>query len=676
MPTVPLTTTTLFEFPDDLLTLTFDFLIWTELISISQTCKHFYQLNHYHKNYWEQQFEKLISGLPQNYQQHLPTKRVLFFEQIHRFFKHLHLTLNDSIHLTKYHLCLAAINYACIMDYVDFLKILLLSPKNYSFSSQKRLNRNLNQLKRTAVGCGINIMDIRSANKLVSFGKDDEIIDHDDDGKNNNNNELDGINLGNGASATEIYNGLKTGDILCIAIGHKSVECINYLIDNFSNEIEMNNDSYKHCLRICCKFIDVRLVTPFQVALGELSDIKLIEKFFGDLTKDIIDSSYYLHFVCFHGNDILLGYFIRNKNGNIIGRNNINDTPLMVACGNYNKTDKTKEIKNSKIVECISVLLSEYYSKYRNKKILTDIPSATYVPINSKAESILFWFAKRYTGGILAEHILSESIKIGMIDITKNEHSKLANKTDCNEETPLAIAIRTSNVKLAKILIFKYNANVNDIYIDRKFGKKKSMLYLACENRENEIAVALLARNADTEKGCQYENEIGHITPLMLAAKGNNEALVAILIKHGANIFAINEINMTAFSMAVKQTATDVVKFVYNHIKRNYTNDKVSKYINLKDKTYGDTPYIMACRKKGDYRMLVLLVNFCKVDITQKNNDGKRGSDVLCSKEIFYKTQDDGTFVKHELKQWLIDCEQNAASNSNSSYFSTLSSWW
>ena len=85
------------------------------------------------------------------------------------------------------------------------------------------------------------------------------------------------------------------------------------------------DSSYKYCLHAAEGYVAFTPSTPFQFALAELRDAALIEKFFGHSTNDDVNHDYYLHHVCCHHNDVLLAYFIKNKNGDhdMIGRTGI-----------------------------------------------------------------------------------------------------------------------------------------------------------------------------------------------------------------------------------------------------------------------------------------------------------------------------------------------------------------
>ena len=182
------------------------------------------------------------------------------------------------------------------------------------------------------------------------------------------------------------------------------------------------------------------------------------------------------------------------------------ETPLVVACDNSN-------------LDCVTVLLTKYHDLHKDNKILTHGYVKWYM------ESIIFW-AVRHDRPDILEYILAECIKIGLIDITKNEHTTLADTIKRNGDTPLSIAIRDNHPAIAKVLIFKYNANVNAIIMDEQDQlQHKSMLYLACETNHDKIIPLLSAKmdveNGDIEKGCEdysYKYLKIKVTPLMIAA--------------------------------------------------------------------------------------------------------------------------------------------------------------
>ena len=148
----------------------------------------------------------------------------------------------------------------------------------------------------------------------------------------------------------------------------------------------------------------------------------------------------------------------------------------------------------------------------------------------------------------------------------------------------------------------------------------------------------------------KFQNDKAQNNGLLTAVCFGHLDIVKIMLQKPdyCNVFAKNKIGRTAFQYAARFGYENIVKYIYNHLIENkdikYRNDDIVQYINYKDKTFGNTAYMLACW--GQHKKTIeTLINVCNVDITIKDNDGAIRSDYV--------------YFNHQLQQWLIEQEHN-----------------
>ena len=82
--------------------------------------------------------------------------------------------------------------------------------------------------------------------------------------------------------------------------------------------------------------------------------------------------------------------------------------------------------------------------------------------------SIIFWLVKHDYDAQMIEYILRVAIETQLIDVTRNQHTLLAEKGDLSsgiskEVSPLTMAIHNNSHDIARCLISKFNVDVNRI---------------------------------------------------------------------------------------------------------------------------------------------------------------------------------------------------------------------
>ena len=149
------------------------------------------------------------------------------------------------------------------------------------------------------------------------------------------------------------------------------------------------------------------------------------------------------------------------------------------------------------------------------------------------------------------------------------ENGADVNKGANNNCTPLMIASKMSNVNNVALLI-RHGA---DIDLQNKNGR--TALHYAVENYcgSCEVLSCLLENGADVNKGTDDIN----CTPLMIASRKGQVNVVALLIRHGANIECQDKCGNTALHHAVIGDSRDVVhNLLILGASELYNNDRLT----------------------------------------------------------------------------------------------------
>ena len=181
---------------------------------------------------------------------------------------------------------------------------------------------------------------------------------------------------------------------------------------------------------------------------------------------------------------------------------------------------------------------------------------------------------------------------------------------------------------------------------------------IACGKSKSDIDIVIVQLIVDKLKSLvnifdinkKFEDDKAENNALLTAACFGHLDIVKILLKEPdyCNVFAKNKIGRTAFQYAARFGYANIVKCIYNHLIENkdikYSNDDIVQYINDKDKTFGNTAYMLACW--GQHKSTIeTLINVCNVDIMITDNHGAIGSDYV--------------YFNDQLRQWLKEQENN-----------------
>jgi ankyrin repeat protein len=242
------------------------------------------------------------------------------------------------------------------------------------------------------------------------------------------------------------------------------------------------------------------------------------------------------------------------------------------------------------------------------------------------------------------------AIDHGYIQIVQTLILHKANVNACTKDglTPLEYAIIKGNVKIIEMLIAA-GANVNVKYINdatllqrafysnnfeiiktlilhgadihARMSSGTTSLHEAVYSDLFEIVQMLIASQVDVNtKDSRYG-----LTPLHLAAWNNNAKIVKELLKHGAQVNAVNTEGRTS------------LHYAFGHIDNNIEIIQIlleyGAHINAQDKD-GNTPLHLAVLYGSLEAVEILIKN--NADVTIKNNDQKKADDYIDQRLISY----------------------------------------
>jgi ankyrin repeat protein len=153
--------------------------------------------------------------------------------------------------------------------------------------------------------------------------------------------------------------------------------------------------------------------------------------------------------------------------------------------------------------------------------------------------------------------------------------------------------------------LIEKGADINQAYWNESGIDKNTLLHIAVEKRQKDIAEILIEKGVDVDI-----KNISKQTPLHIAAENNLYQMAALLIENGADINLRDKNGDSALHLAVRAGNTEVAELLIgNRI-----------YINIKNGS-GETPLHYAVRKGNKKIVELLVVNGADADI--KDNIGK-----------------------------------------------------
>ena len=299
-----------------------------------------------------------------------------------------------------------------------------------------------------------------------------------------------------------------------------------------------------------------------------------------------------LHVACSIKNTGLINYLLENG-ANIFEFGDNLKSPLLISCEkNHNEAiralithaAKMKHNIGKKILECVRISKWAQQNQANNDYEVTisqekdhaqfvvarkNDPQLSYDEFmlltrfeDDIYDTIVVWATEENKPEIL-EYILKLSFELGLLDSSKHEHTMLGEKPNGMGKPPLAIAISYNRNDIAKMLILKFNVDVDYCKSGNRYA---SILYMACLKGMTDVVLALLSYMKDLKKnidvGYQFPNDGGHETPLMIASLKGHIDIVRILLKHGANTNAQNDEGRTALDIARNAKNDNVVRCI------------------------------------------------------------------------------------------------------------------
>ena len=255
---------------------------------------------------------------------------------------------------------------------------------------------------------------------------------------------------------------LENGEILGTACKYGSINCVKYLIKNYSENIDMDNIDTIHnplsalAMSMNHKFSIAKLLITNHRGLLDKTKRK-------DIINQLIDnaiSTFYsngshkrtlLHFAC-SKNDVELVKWLLDKgsNMNIVDSNCA--TPFYIACENKN-WDVMRVLMEYAMKPEIDIGIDLLIYVLRGRKSIY----SEYV-----SETIIFWASKNNRSDILY-WILKNGVELKMFDVKKGEHTNLADTTNFVKITPLCMALYNGCDDAVRCLLFGYNVNPNQV---------------------------------------------------------------------------------------------------------------------------------------------------------------------------------------------------------------------
>jgi ankyrin repeat protein len=174
------------------------------------------------------------------------------------------------------------------------------------------------------------------------------------------------------------------------------------------------------------------------------------------------------------------------------------------------------------------------------------------------------------------------------------------NSRDNENKTPLHIAVERKDIEMARMLI-QHGSNVNN-KVNKKYRYVKSPLLLAFEQKDLALFKLLLDHEADME-----EKLDGRKTLLHLATELDETEIACLLITNHANLCAQDFQGKTVLHYAVDHGRKEIAQLVLETGKEGP--------INLHD-IYGNTPLQLAIEQRNDDFVKLLLI-YEPIDIAQ-----------------------------------------------------------
>ena len=237
-----------------------------------------------------------------------------------------------------------------------------------------------------------------------------------------------------------LTNIIQNGDLISTAIYYGSSNCLKYLVENFLCHVDS--------MAIECCILSTLKNSRHVNAHGTC---RYLIKFLcnhNQLTTDMINGQYWLHYACKH-QDCDMIQLLADKGADLMIFDHNGHSPLAFAC----------KCKYYRVIR----LLLQIAAKKENvgKKMLEFAAKHGCIP--QCIRTIFFWLAKNDDSKML-EHILRVAIETRLIDVSQNEHKILAEKGNVaydEEYCPLMVAIHWNYIDVAKCLISKFNIDVN-----------------------------------------------------------------------------------------------------------------------------------------------------------------------------------------------------------------------
>lgn len=203
-------------------------------------------------------------------------------------------------------------------------------------------------------------------------------------------------------------------------------------------------------------------------------------------------------------------------------------------------------------------------------------------------------------------HIAVENMNIGVIEFLLKCNNVNTEIFNYFYEFPLDIAIKNGYLDIVKMFL------VEGIDVNLSRNGKESFLYSAVKFRRLDIIEILCSYGANIDDRCSFGVEEG-FTPLMLASKLGDQAIVFFLKNNGADINAESANKTTALYHAVEENHVDMVKLLLEW----GANTAV---INKSAIEHKFTPLHVACKNGSQEIVKLLLENKVEVNAQAWHN--------------------------------------------------------